>query len=134
MVLRSHGSDQKTNFRSAGVCIKRTRRGKMPLEMTFFWLLEISKQNTGVIIALTENRLFSRQLSDGFLSAFSHQPKKKPIHTRVNILDLKILQVFFKNRGEILVFEKCWISWVFWFYFMFQDISSKKKFQNFSDW
>ena len=27
-------------------------------------------------IALTENRLFSRQLSDSFLSAFSHQPKK----------------------------------------------------------
>ena len=24
----------------------------------------------------------------------------------MNILDLKILQVFFKNRGEILVFEK----------------------------
>ena len=27
------------------------------------------------ILALTESRLFSRQLSDGFLSAFSHQPK-----------------------------------------------------------
>ena len=26
-------------------------------------------------VALTESRLFSRQLSDGFLSAFSHQPK-----------------------------------------------------------
>ena len=25
-------------------------------------------------------------------------------HTRVNIFDLKFLQVFFKNRGEILVF------------------------------
>ena len=31
---------------------------------------------------------------------------KKLQYTRVNILDLKILQVFFKNRGEILVFEK----------------------------
>ena len=27
-------------------------------------------------VALTESRLFSRQLSAGFLSAFSHQPKK----------------------------------------------------------
>ena len=41
-----------------------------------------------------------RQLFIGF------QPsaEKKLIYTRVNILDLKILQVFFKNRGEILVF------------------------------
>jgi hypothetical protein len=30
-------------------------------------------------------------------------PGEKLQHTRVNILDLKILQVFFKNRGEILV-------------------------------
>ena len=33
-------------------------------------------------------------------------PGEKLQHTRVNILDLKILQVFFKNREEILVFEK----------------------------
>ena len=32
-------------------------------------------------------------------------PWEKLQHTRVNILDLKILQVFFKNRGEILVLE-----------------------------
>ena len=30
-------------------------------------------------------------------------PGEKLQHTSVNILDLKILQVFFKNRGEILV-------------------------------
>ena len=45
----------------------------------------------------------------------------------MNILDLKILQVFFKNRGEILVFEKMLNFLSFWFYFMFQDVSSKKK-------
>ena len=60
-------------------------------------------------LALTESRLFSRQLSDGFLSAFSHQPKKSRFpweKVKAPSLDLKILQVFFKNRGEILVFEK----------------------------
>ena len=37
---------------------------------------KFKKNNNQLFIALTENRLFSRQLSDGFLSAFSHQPKK----------------------------------------------------------
>ena len=64
-----------------------------------------------------------RQLFIGF------QPsaEKKLIYTRVNILDLKILQVFFKNRGEILVlfFKKMLNFLSFLFYFMFQDISSK---------
>ena len=37
----------------------------------------------------------------------------------------KFYKCFFKNRGEILVFENCWISWVFGFYF--QDVSSRKQ-------
>ena len=60
-------------------------------------------------VALTESRLFSRQLSGGFLSAFSHQPKKSRFpweKVKAPSLDLKILQVFFKNRGEILVFKQ----------------------------
>ena len=32
----------------------------------------------------------------------------------------------FQKQGEILVWKKCWIYWDFRFYFMFQDISSKK--------
>ena len=39
-----------------------------------------------------------------FLFEFSLPGTWKLQYTRVNILDLKILQVFFKNRGEILVF------------------------------
>ena len=41
-----------------------------------------------------------------FVWIFPPWDLEKLQHTRVNILDLKILQVFFKNRGEILVFEK----------------------------
>ena len=100
------------------------------------------------LLALTENRLFSRQLSDGFLSAFSHQPKKswfpwkpppwdlgKLQHTRVNILDFKILQVFFKNRGELLVFQKMlnFLSFLGLLY-VSGDFKQKKKFKFFSDW
>ena len=41
-----------------------------------------------------------------FVWIFPPWDLEKLQYTRVNILDLKILQVFFKNRGEILVFEK----------------------------
>ena len=69
------------------------------------------------------------------LHASNNSKKFKYGKNRLNILDLKILQVFFTNRGEILILKKCWISWVFWFYFTFQDILSKKDFlKNFSDW
>ena len=39
-----------------------------------------------------------------FVWIFPPWDLKKLQHTRVNILDLKILQVFFKNRGEIFIF------------------------------
>ena len=38
----------------------------------------------------------------------------------------KFYKCFSKIGGKFKFFQKCWISWVFWFYFMFQDISSKK--------
>ena len=40
------------------------------------------------------------------LHASNNSKKFKYGKNRLNILDLKILQVFFTNRGEILVFEK----------------------------
>ena len=66
-----------------------------------------------------------------FVWIFPPWDLEKLQYTRVNILDLKILQVFFKNRGEILGFEKMLNFLSFWFYFMFQDISSKKNFKFF---
>ena len=57
-------------------------------------------------LALTENRLFSRQLSDGFLSAFSHQPKKSWFPWTFQHFGLKIFTSVFQKWGEILVFEK----------------------------
>ena len=52
-----------------------------------------------------------------------------------NILDLKFLQVFFKNRGEILVFKKnAEFHEFFGFTLCFRTFQAKKKFQNFSDW
>ena len=89
-------------------------------------------------LALTENRLFSRQLSGGFLSAFSHQPKKSRFpweKVKAPSLDLKILQVFFKNRGEILVFQKMlnFLSFLVLLY-VSGRFKQKKIFQNFSDW
>ena len=59
-----------------------------------------------------------RRLFIGFQPSAENQP----------ISTWKFYKCFFKSRGKILVFKKCWISWVFWFYFMFQDISSKNFF------
>ena len=39
------------------------------------YLSTIPWRHIYLLVALTESRLFSRQLSDGFLSAFSRQPK-----------------------------------------------------------
>ena len=71
-------------------------------------LLEIEKREK-LRVALTGPTV---QPSDGMkpLSFIlsSASDLKKLQHTRVNIFDLKILQVFFINRGEILVFlKKC---------------------------
>ena len=42
---------------------------------------------------------------------------------------MKILQVFFKNRGETFMFKKkCWFPWVFWVYFVLWIITSKNFF------
>ena len=62
-------------------------------------------------------------------------PWEKLQHTRVNILDLKILQVFFKNRGEILVFEKM-LNFLSFLVLLYVSGHFKQKifFQNFSDW
>ena len=56
-------------------------------------------------------------------------------YTRVNILDLKFLQVFFKNRGDILVFEKMlnFLSFLVLLY-VSGHFKQKNFFQNFSDW
>ena len=53
----------------------------------------------------------------------------------MNILDLKILQVFFKNRGEILVFEKM-LNFLSFLVLLYVSGRFKQKnfFQNFSDW
>ena len=40
----------------------------------------------------------------------------------------KFYKCFSKIGGNFSFEKNCWISWVFWFYFTFQDISSKKKF------
>ena len=49
-------------------------------------------------------------------------------------MDLKILQVFFKNRGEILVFEKM-LNFLSFLVLLYVSGHSKQKkfFQNFSD-
>ena len=93
------------------------------------------QQCTG--LALTESRLFSRQLSGGFLSAFSHNPKKSRFpweKVKAPSLDLKILQVFFKNRGELLVFQKMlnFLSFLVLLY-VSGHFKQKNFFQNFSD-
>ena len=61
-------------------------------------------------------------------------PWEKLQHTRVNILDLKILQVFFKNRGGNLVFLKN-VEFLefFGFTLCFRTFQAKFFFQNFSD-
>ena len=73
-------------------------------------------------LALTESRIFSRQLSDGFLSAFSYQPKISWFP------NLKFLQVFFQSRGEILVFLKN-VEFLefFGFTLCFRTFQAKKK-------
>ena len=80
------------------------------------------------MVALTESRPFSRQLSGAFLSAFSHQPKKSWFIPEWTFWTWKFYKCFLKIGGNFSFFKECWISWVFWFYFMFQDVSSKKKF------
>ena len=70
-----------------------------------------------------------------FVWIFPPWDLKKLQHTRVNILDLKILQVFFKNRGEILVFEKL-LNFLSFLVLLYVSGHSKQKifFQKFSDW
>ena len=54
------------------------QRVKMVINEIFFTgnkLCEIKARFIYIHLALTESRLFSRQLLDGFLSAFNHQPK-----------------------------------------------------------
>ena len=67
-----------------------------------------------------------------FVWIFPPWDLEKLQHTRVNILDLKILQVFFKNRGEILVFEKMlnFLSFLVLLYVSGHS-KQKKNFQNF---
>ena len=69
-----------------------------------------------------------------FVWIFPPWDLEKLQHTRVNILDLKILQVFFKNRGEILVFEKMlnFLSFLVLLYVSGHS-KQKKNFQNFSE-
>ena len=61
---------------------------------------------------------------------FQPSAEKKPIS-----MDLKILQVFFKNRGEILVFEKM-LNFLSFLVLLYVSGHSKQKifFQKFSDW
>ena len=60
-------------------------------------------------LALTENRPFSRQLLDGFLSAFSHQPKisrfpwKKLKVYKLRELAMKFYQSLKNFEKEILL-------------------------------
>ena len=51
-------------------------------------------------VALTENRLFSRQLSDSFLSAFSHQPKKSWFIPEWTFWTWKFYKCFLKIGGN----------------------------------
>ena len=69
------------------------------------------------------------------LHASNNSKKFKYGKNRLNILDLKILQVFFTNRGEILVFEKMlnFLSFLVLLY-VSGRFKQKKNFQNFSDW
>ena len=53
------------------------------------------KTTLGLGLALTESRLFSRRLSDGFLSAFSHQPKTADFHGK-------------REKGEL------WRNYIIW--------------------
>ena len=52
------------------------------------------------LLALTENRLFSRQLSDSFLSAFSHQPKKSWFIPEWTFWTWKFYKCFLKIGGK----------------------------------
>ena len=53
-----------------------------------------------MILALTESRLFSRQLSDSFLSAFSHQPKKSWFIPEWTFWTWKFYKCFLKIGGK----------------------------------
>ena len=70
-----------------------------------------------------------------FVWIFPPWDLEKLQHTRVNILDLKILLVFFKNRGENFSFLKN-VEFLefFGFTLCFRTFPAKKIFQNFSDW
>ena len=69
------------------------------------------------------------------LHASNNSKKFKYGKNRLNILDLKILQVFFTNRGEIFVFEKM-LNFLSFLVLLYVSGHSKQKkiFQNFSDW
>ena len=66
------------------------------------------------------------QVSSQFANDLMWKKLKFLCINKVNwwFLDLKTLQVFFKNRGEILILKK--MLYFLSFYSMFQDISSKK--------
>ena len=68
------------------------------------------------------------------LHASNNSKKFKYGKNRLNILDLKILQVFFTNRGEILVFEKM-LNFLSFLVLLYVSGHSKQKkfFQNFSE-
>ena len=97
-------------------------------------------------VALTESRLFSRQLSDSFLSAFSHQPKKSRFTwKKVKAPFLGLIKITFWTWKFYKCFSK--IGGKFWFLkkmlnflsflvllYVSGHFQQKKNFQNFSDW
>ena len=110
------------------------------------YLSTIPWRHIYLLVALTESRLFSRQLSDGFLSAFSRQPKisrfpwkkvKAPFLGLIKITfwTWKFYKCFSKIGGKFWFLKKMlnYLSFLVLLY-VSGRFKQKKIFQNFSDW